>query len=112
MIDISDGLARDLGNICRASGLGAAIEADLIPIHQDAILHSPTAPVQAALCDGEDYELLFTLPPSQARKLLHDKPFETPVTRIGVVRAEPALMLCHSDGSAKELQLSGWEHET
>jgi thiamine-monophosphate kinase len=63
MIDLSDGLSRDLAHICRASGVGAVIESDLVPIHTDARTLSQRdgiAPLEHALHDGEDYELLFT----------------------------------------------------
>jgi thiamine-monophosphate kinase len=63
MIDISDGLSRDLGHICRASGVGALLEAEKIPIHPDADELSKRdgkSPLAHALHDGEDYELVYT----------------------------------------------------
>ncbi|MBC8105752.1 MAG: thiamine-monophosphate kinase [Anaerolineae bacterium] len=54
MIDISDGLSRDLRQICNASVVSALVEAARIPIHEDA------TGLEAALHDGEDHELLFT----------------------------------------------------
>jgi len=71
MIDISDGLARDLHHICAASGVGAELSAEQVPIHPDAQAgRTDTTPLQAALNDGEDYELLFTLPTARADELL------------------------------------------
>ncbi|MGH7337969.1 MAG: FAD-dependent oxidoreductase, partial [Myxococcota bacterium] len=58
MIDVSDGLVRDLGHICEASGVGAHIFPDAIPCRD----------LEAALYDGEDYELLAALSPAQARR--------------------------------------------
>src|SRR4051812_2388943 len=63
MIDLSDGLSRDLRHICRQSGVGAAIESSKIPIHADAVELSRRDGVPAvehAVNDGEDHELLFT----------------------------------------------------
>jgi len=63
MIDISDGLSRDLRQICQQSGVGAIIDADKVPIHDDAMELSRrdrVSPLEHALHDGEDHELLFT----------------------------------------------------
>ena len=57
-MDLSDGLAADLPRLCAASGVGARVEADLLPIHPDAADRGP----QAALGDGEDFELLLAVP--------------------------------------------------
>ncbi|MDD2679375.1 MAG: thiamine-phosphate kinase [Candidatus Omnitrophica bacterium] len=67
MIDISDGLAQDLRHILDKSGVGAVIYADLIPLSKG------TPGLSAALHSGEDFELLFTLPRREARKLLKRK---------------------------------------
>ena len=62
MIDTSDGLSTDLAHICEESGVGAEVEAELIP---RASVGKPAREVdlQFALHGGEDYELLFTAPP-------------------------------------------------
>jgi len=59
-IDISDGLVADLGHICRASKVGARIEAERIPLHPAALKAFPSQALDMALGGGEDYELLFT----------------------------------------------------
>src|SRR5687767_6253101 len=62
MIDLSDGLSRDLAHICDESGVGAVIDAAAVPIHDDALLlmrRDGRPPLEHALHDGEDYELLF-----------------------------------------------------
>ncbi len=67
MIDISDGLSQDLGHILEASRAGATIYADLVPRSKNNIS------VKDALASGEEFELLFTLPIKEARKLIRQK---------------------------------------
>jgi len=67
MIDISDGLAQDLGHILNQSNCGAVIYEDLIPLSKEA------DGLSAALNGGEDFELLFTLSRKEAGKLLKVK---------------------------------------
>lgn len=101
MIDLSDGLSRDLRHICGQSGVGTRIEAGLVPIHDDAAELSRRDGVPAldhALHDGEDHELLFTA--SQIPPL---------GTRIGVCTAEREILLIEP-GGARPLEIRGWEH--
>jgi thiamine-monophosphate kinase len=96
MIDISDGLARDLRNICRQSGVGAVIDAEAIPIHADA--GKMENPLRRALCDGEDYELLLT---SRIKR--------PGLQRIGVITAGPGVFL-RVGSELKPLEDMGWQH--
>jgi thiamine-monophosphate kinase len=97
MIDLSDGLSRDLPRIAT----GALLEEAAIPIHEDARISRDDhrSPLEYALHDGEDYELLFTarsVPPLG--------------TRIGTVTAEAGLQLRCNDGTLQLLRPLGWEH--
>lgn len=106
MIDISDGLARDLDRICRASDVAALLDARLIPIHPDAdeMSRNDNRPaLDHALFDGEDHELLFTAPAS----LNHGD-----CTRIGVIvePSDPSSRLQIEDATGpRDLPPSGWE---
>lgn len=103
MIDLSDGLSRDLGHVCRASGVGAVIEAGRVPVHGDALILSGRdgrPPLEHALNDGEDHELLLT------GRL---EGVGLPVTRIGRVTAGGEMLL-DEGGVLRPLEARGWEH--
>ncbi len=79
MMDLSDGLGSDLPRLARASGCGFEVDLDAIPCQ-------PGCDVSQALTDGEDYELLFALPPGEAARLRRTWPAafpEIPLTPIG-----------------------------
>lgn len=108
MIDVSDGLAVDLAHICAASGTGAELTAEAIPV-------SPAAgddPLAAALGEGEDYELLMTLPADQADALAANCPLDVPVRRIGRIVPGGGLKVIHADGRREAIRPTGWEHRT
>jgi thiamine-monophosphate kinase len=66
MIDLSDGLSMDLPRMCEASGVGAEIEGDHLPVFHEG-RQWRCDPVELALHGGEDFELLFTVPGRRAR---------------------------------------------
>jgi len=117
MIDISDGLAGDLRHILRASGSGAELLSDSIPISREAKLKarnesSAKPPLLAALTDGEDFELLFTVASSEAVTVLDawKKQFpELPLTCIGRITEGHGLKLRDKNG-LREIALHGYEH--
>ena len=109
MIDLSDVLASDLRHLTDAGGVGAEIDADALPVADDA--RRTDDPLMAALTDGEDYELLFALPAAEAERLIAAPPFATPVARIGTIVAGEGLALIR-DGRRQPLTARGWEHRT
>jgi thiamine-monophosphate kinase len=112
MIDISDGLARDLYHILDESGVGARVQATAIPVSDDAVRMAETSgrtALEHALGDGEDFELLFTLAESDAARLLADQPFDARVTRIGRITDAGAVLLLEG-GREEALARTGWEH--
>jgi thiamine-monophosphate kinase len=110
MMDISDGLSTDLSRICKQSGVGALVEASAIPISADA--RSRPDPLGAALNDGEDFELLFTLAPDQWDRLrrLWDDPL--PVAEVGRITETGRMEIRLPDGRTNELKPGGYEHLT
>ena len=108
MIDISDGLSSDLSRICKASGVGAVIRAKLIPISQAA--QKGAQPLESALNDGEDFELLFTLCQQDYRRLSEAWDEPTAITRIGCVTDSGKMQIETSDGRLEDLRAAGYEH--
>jgi len=108
MIDISDGLSSDLNRICKASKVGAIIDAKLIPISDDA--RKGENPLNSALNDGEDFELLFTLSKEDCRMLLKKWHGSIPITQIGEVTDTKKMQMKMSDGVIRDLQPGGYDH--
>jgi thiamine-monophosphate kinase len=103
MLDVSDGLTGDLQHILDASGVGAAIELAAIPRSRalDALLATSAraVAVQCLLAGGDDYELLFTAPPSSAPTLAAiSRDLELPLTRIGWITVERGLTVTDEHG--------------
>lgn len=75
MIDISDGLAADVAHLCAESGCGAVLRAEAIPLTAEAArMADALSPLDHALGDGEDFELILALSPSDASRLLATQP--------------------------------------
>jgi thiamine-monophosphate kinase len=108
MIDISDGLSSDLNRICNRSGVGAIIKAEQIPISKQAL--KTADPLNSALNDGEDFELLFTLSQANCKKLLEKWDEPTAITRIGGITDTGKMQIVMSDGRINELHAKGYEH--
>jgi len=111
-IDISDGLAQDLGHILERSAAGARLDVEQLPL-SSALTASldRDATIITALTSGDDYELCFTVPPertAQLEALATD--WDCCCTRIGVMTAEPGLRLVQADGSTFHLKRLGYDH--
>jgi thiamine-monophosphate kinase len=102
-IDLSDGLSTDLAHLCQESGVAAEVDAAALPIH-------PAATQAQALHGGEEYELLFTAPPTRR---VPSRIEGIPVTRIGRIitqgQATPLAALVTARGT-HPLVARGWEH--
>lgn len=110
MIDLSDGLAADLHHLFDESGVGATLFEDSLPISEAACrMKDNRSPLEHALSDGEDFELLFAVSLGDGAKLLATTG-EIAVTRIGQIDAESGSRIRKHDGSLRELPRGGWEH--
>ena len=107
-IDISDGLIADLGHLCEASGLGALIKADQVPVHPLVQAAFPEEALPLALSGGEDYELLFTAKEKVIRSLISSAVF--PISVIGTVTREEGISLPDKEGRPFTIDKEGWDH--
>jgi thiamine-monophosphate kinase len=106
MMDLSDGLGRDGARLAKASGVSLRLAARDIPLSPEA------QDWRNAAADGEDYELLFTAPPSA--DLPRECPeTQTPITRIGTVApggAGHGCIITDEHGREHDASTMGWEH--
>jgi thiamine-monophosphate kinase len=118
-IDISDGLAGDLGHILKASGLGACLETsiaiDLLAHDADraafASVLSPAQQLDYVLAGGDDYELAFCAPfEARAAVQAAAEKSQTPVTRIGCTQAQTGLRLRQIDGTFLAQKSKSFDH--
>ncbi len=110
-MDVSDGLVADLGHICAASGVGAVIEAGRVPLSAAARAAVPTTGLEPMLGGGDDYELLFTVAPSD-RPAVADlaRAIDLPLTEIGRIEAGTGTRVLDAEGSALALAQTGYRH--
>lgn len=106
MIDISDSLALDLHRVLEASGTGAYIYEEAVPLSRAA------ASVKNALYDGEDYELLFTMSAKEARRFFSKTSrIKVPVTLIGkIVDRSRGYRIIKKDGREESMETRGYTH--
>ncbi len=110
MIDVSDGISSDLGHICEQSRVGAVIYSGKIPLSDElrsaeAALSKPL--LHYALSGGEDYELLFTIPPARMPKL---RALRIPAIEIGEITRRKGISLVDTTGRKKQLRPTGYNH--
>jgi thiamine-monophosphate kinase len=114
MIDLSDGLSTDLARLCTASRVGAIIDtAKLprieIPAYAATLLHGKKLdPLAFALHGGDDYELIFTVPPQVAAKLRH-APGSEALRCIGEITRTRKILTRDSKGRLTPLAARGWD---
>ena len=107
-IDLSDGLAGDLGHILAASGVGASLDAQALPMSDafaDLVPDALRGRDELQLTGGDDYELCVCVPPEHivaAERLA--------LTRIGRIEAEPGLRLIDADGRSQPFTSTGYRH--
>lgn len=112
-MDVSDGLSLDLSRLCAASRCGAMLDLAAIPIAAAGIelaRGDRLLALEHALSDGEDFELLFALSMTDARRLVEEQPLDVPLTIIGEFVAEPGLWQRLPDGKRRELAPRGYLH--
>ncbi len=108
MMDISDGLSSDLGRICNQSDVGALVDAGAVPISDDAKREAD--PLGAALNEGEDFELLFTLGAEEWERLHQGWDDPLPVTQVGRVTDTRRVEITMTDGRTMDLKPRGYDH--
>jgi thiamine-monophosphate kinase len=108
MIDISDGLAQDLGHILKASQVGAKLQLENLPISPTLHALNNEQKWQYALAGGDDYELCFTISPQNYEKLLQ-KQLDVSISIIGTIQQQHGLTF-EKDGVDHSLQFNGYQH--
>jgi thiamine-monophosphate kinase len=111
-IDVSDGLIADLGHILTASGVGARLTLEELPL-SPAMLEDqdPAKMFELALAAGDDYELCFTIGEQHiewVNQLQYD--LKLPIKHIGNIQETPGLRIYRSGGQPLEIASGGYEH--
>jgi thiamine-monophosphate kinase len=114
-LDCSDGLSLDLSRMAAESGCGAVIDLGSVPVHPDARRLAEQrsdglSPLEHALADGEDFELIMAVPDDDARRMAEEQPLPIPVTDIGQFVAEPGLWQRDAAGNRQPLSPRGYVH--
>ena len=108
VIDISDGLAADLGHVLEASGAGATVEVAALPLSAELSALPREQSAALALAGGDDYELCVCLPEERLEQAQRSLPDE--LTPIGRIESTPGLRLRDRDGSPFMLETPGYAH--
>jgi len=105
-IDLSDGLSTDLSHLCEASGVGAQVWEELLPLPR-APKYAYRTLLRLALHGGEDYQLLFTVPRG---KQMPDFLGHLPLRRIGEIHRSREILLVAKNGRPSPLRPAGYDH--
>jgi thiamine-monophosphate kinase len=114
MMDISDGLSTDLARLCRASGVGARLWTGRIPCVKipdaaERLLRGRRPdPLRLALHGGEDYELVFTVPRRNLKRL-RGAPGFGEIAAIGEIERGDGITIVGADGRERRLEPGGWD---
>lgn len=109
-MDVSDGLVQDLGHLCRASGVGAELQASLVPFSA-AAERAGAAWLATCLTGGDDYELLMAVAPGREPAFAADAARSgIPATRIGRFIGGGGVCVLNAAGEALEFARGGWSH--
>lgn len=109
--DVSDGLSLDLSHICAESGVSAILDVERIPIAPAAYqMIQGGSPLEHALGDGEDFELILAVPPDAAREIIRRQPVGVPITDIGEFAGGDGLQQRSRSGEVRPLMPTGFEH--
>jgi len=110
-IDISDGLAADLGHIAHQSQLGATLFKDAVPVHPLVKKFQHDQAVNFALTGGDDYELCFTVSPSQLESFIRESAQNNlQCVQIGKMEFAKGLRLADKEGVISPLTAKGYTH--
>ncbi|MBI2785795.1 MAG: thiamine-phosphate kinase, partial [Legionella longbeachae] len=110
-IDISDGLSADLNHLCIASGVGAFLDKEAIPVHPLLKKYCFSKSVDLALTGGDDYELCFTVPEHQLSLLLRAfKKADLSCYPVGVIEEKTGLRMKTADNQCVDLIPAGYSH--
>ncbi len=111
MIDISDGFLADLNHILQQSDVGAEIIAEQIPLTKQAReINDDKSSLEHALTDGEDFELLWTMPQPEYEKLMKQRSENIEVHRIGCITKEKGCLLIDREGRKEPRESEGYVH--
>jgi thiamine-monophosphate kinase len=111
MIDVSDGLVADLYHILEESQVGATLDGSKIPISEAAASTTDNrSPLEHALGDGEDFELLFTVSAEDGQRLVTNNPLAIPLSHIGEIVVGDFCRLREESGNEIALSRLGWSH--